>query len=219
MDTRPLFPSQVAWVRGYLLLCICPSTLCTHLSLFMSFMTPSSPLPAQQQGVSTFVFMLVSIQFMFIFVSLYILHDTFFTNTFITTGGKYSCFHACVHLLYVHIVSLYILHDTFFTTTCTTTACKYFCFFCMCPSTLCTHLSLFTFSMTHYSPLPAQQQNINTLVFMHVSIHFIYTFVSIYIIHDTFFTTTCTTTASKYSCFYACVHPLYVHICLSLHPP
>ena len=28
-----------------------------------------------------------------------------------------------------------------------------------------------------------------------------YTFVSLYIFHDTFFTTICTTTASKYSCF------------------
>ena len=75
-------------------------------------------------------------------------------------------------------VSLYILHDTFFTTTCITTGCKYL-FLCMCPSTLCAHLSLFTSSMTPSSPLPAQQQTVSTLVFMmYVSIHFMNTFTS-----------------------------------------
>ena len=145
-------------------------------------MTPSSPLPAQQQVVSTLVHIHVSIHFMYTFVSLYVLHDTFFTTTYITTASKYSCF------------------------------------FCICPSTLCTHLSLYTSSMTPSLQLPAQQQKVSTLVFMHISSLFIYTFVSLYVLHDTFFTTTCTTTASKYSCFYACVHLLYVHICLSLHP-
>ena len=51
---------------------------------------------------------------------------------------------------------------------------------------------MFTSSMAPSSPLPAQQQEVSTLVFMHVSIHFMYTFVSLYVLHDTFFTTTCT---------------------------
>ena len=158
-----------------------PVTLCTHLSPFTSSITPSLPLPAQQQEVST-VFMYVSSHYTFVF--------------------------------------LYILHDNFFTTSCTKTGSKYILLFLfMSPSTLCAHLSLFTFSMTPSSPLPAQQQSVSTHVFMHVSSHFMYAFVSLYIFHDNFFTTSCTTTGSKYSCFYGCVHPLYVHICVTLHPP
>ena len=34
--------------------------------------------------------------------------------------------------------------------------------------------------MTPSSPLPAQQKQVSTLVFMHVSIHFVYTFVSLH---------------------------------------
>ena len=76
---------------------------------------------------------------------------------------------------------------------------------CMCPSTLCTLLSLFvslyihTSSVTLFSPLPAQQKPVSISIFMHVSIHFVYMFVSLYILHDTFFTITCTKTGSKYS--------------------
>ena len=104
------------------------------LSLFTSSMTPSSPLPAQQQRVSTLVFMHGCIHFMYTFVSLYILHDTFFTTTCTTTESKYSCFmHVSIHLMYT-FVSHYVLHDTFFTTTCTTTVCKYSCFYaCVYP--------------------------------------------------------------------------------------
>ena len=153
----------------------CVHHFCAHLSLFTSSMTPSSPLPAQQQDVSTCVFMHVSIHFMYTFISLYVLHDTFFTTTCTTTGSKYSCFYECVH----HF---------------------------------CAYLSLFTSFMTPSSPLPAQQQPVSTLVFMNVSVHFMYTFVSLYVLHDTFFTTICTTTDSKYSCFYECVH----HFCAYL---
>ena len=86
-------------------------------------------------------------------------------------------------------VFLYILHDAFFTTTCTTTGSKHSCFYsCIHPIYVCSHLSLFTSSMTHSSPLPAQQQSVSTFVFMHVSINLMYTFVSLYILHDTFTT-------------------------------
>ena len=201
---------------------MCPSNLCTNLSLFISSMTPSSPLPAQLQPVSTLAFMHVSIHFMCTFDYLYILHDIFFTTTCTTTGSKYSCFYSCFHpiyvsthlslftssmttssplptkqqsvstLVYMHVsihflytfVSLYILHDTYFTTTCKTTASKYSYFLFMCLSTSHTHLSLFTSSMTPSSPQHAQQQPVSTLVFMHVSIHFMYTFVFLYVLHD-----------------------------------
>ena len=154
---------------------MCSSTLCAHLSIFTSSMTPSSPLPAQQQLVSTLVFIHVSIHFMYVFVSLYILHDTFFTTTCTTTGGKFSCFYACFHHFMYAFVSLCILHDTFFTTTFKTTASKYFCFYsCVQPIYVCTHLSLFTSCMTPSSLLPAQQQSVSTLVFIHVSIQFTY---------------------------------------------
>ena len=171
---------------------------CTYLFLFTFFMTPS-PLPAQQQTVSTLVFLNVSIHFMYKFVFLYILHDTFFITTFTTTESKYVLL-----------------------------------FLCMCPSTLCTHLSLFMSSMTPFSPLPALQQNVSIYSCFYACVHSLYVhicllftssmtpsspFFSLYILHDTFFTTTCTTTDCKYSCFCACVHPLCVHICLSLLPP
>ena len=149
----------------------------THNSLFTFSMTPSSPLPTQQQLVSTQVFIHVFVHFTYTFVSLYILYDTFFTTTCTTTASKYSCFYSWIHPIYVS-----------------------------------THLSLFTSYMTTSSPLPAQQQSVSTLDFIHVSIHFLYTFIYLYILHDTFFITTCTTTASKYFCFYASVHPLHVNI-------
>ena len=78
------------------------------------------------------------------------------------------------------------------------------------------HLSLFTSFMTPSSPLPTQQQPVSTLVLC-ICPPTLYTFVSLYILHDTFFTTTCTTTVCKYSCFYPCVHPLYVPFIGSLY--
>ena len=103
---------------------MCPSTLRTHLSLFMSFMKPFSPLPAQQQEVSTLVYISICLSTLFFF-----LHDIFFTTTCTTTEGKYFLFCASFLPLYIY-----------------------------------THLTLFTSSMTHSSPLPAQQQKVSSLL-------------------------------------------------------
>ena len=181
----------------------------------MSSMTPSLPLSAQQQPVSFFI--RVSIHFMYTFISLYFFQNTFFTTTYTTTVSKYSLLCICPFTLCTHL--------SLFTSSMTPSSplpaqhqlvstCTLVFMHVSNPSTLCTHLSLFTSSMTPSSPLPAQQQLVSTLVLMYVSICFIYTFVSLYILHDTLFTTTCKTTVCKYSCF-----SNYVHICLSLRPP
>ena len=139
MTPSPL-PTQQQWVSTHV--CMhAPGTLCTHFSLFISSMTSSSTLPPQQQPVSTLHFMHVSIHFMYTFVSLYVLHDTFFTTTCTTTVGKYSCFYACSrHFMYTFF-SLYILHDIFFNTTTTTTASKYSSFYA-CVHPLYVHICL-----------------------------------------------------------------------------
>ena len=111
------------------------STLRTHLSLFTSSMTHFSPLPAQQQTVSTLV-MYVSVQFMYTFIS----HMSSMTfSSLLTQQQAVSTLvlFMCPSTLCTYFVSLYILHDTFFTTTCTTTECKYSCSVHM--STLCTY--------------------------------------------------------------------------------
>ena len=177
---------------------------------FTSSMTPSSPLPAQQQEVSTLLFMHVPIYFMYTFVFLYIPHDIFFTTTCTTAGSKYSCVYANIYPLYVHF--------SFFTSsltptsplhTCTTAGSKYSCVYASVYP-LYVHFYFFTSSMIPTSPLRTCTTAGSKYSCVYASVYPLY-------VHFYFFTSsmtptsplhTCTSTGSKYSCVYACVHPL-----------
>ena len=166
-------------------------------------------------------------------ISLHVLCDALFTSTCTTSGCKYSCYmNVCIVLC--SYVSLFmssmtplsllpfyehfffrILYDTLFTSTCTTTtACKYYFLY------ECVHLfmfiSLFMSSVMPCSPLRVQHQYVSTLVTWMCTVNFY-----LHVLCDIFFTSTCTTSGCKYSCYVNvyCKSLMYIFLFMSFMTP